>query len=510
MDLHKENFINIPVIKTDFVRCDDMYDLRQNISSAFVHDDAEVTIFISAYNRAQKLKTCIDSIIKYTKGFKYHILISDSSDDPETLAYLHTLTQPNVQILHVEGMGPKCQVGYKFFIALGMIRTPYLACIASDVIVTENWLSILMRCVKSDHRIGMAAPMATNVSNLQQVDFPISDLNELAIRAKSFNKSDPAKWRDRLRLVDLVALLPTGLLSAAGSYDLGYTHDFSEDDFCYRIRAAGYKLMLCGDVFVHHNHDFRNMEEKDPEEFENVLRIGREQYKNKHHGLDAWDDVNNFELELLSTFHAPQNRKAPCVLGVDCRMGTPILEVKNAYRAAGVFDAECCAFTTQAKYFADLQTFCDSNVVCDREAFLSQHYTKESFDAIILGEPLNAYENPYALLSALFTLLRPGGQLLVKLANAQSALALCRIVGQNVTADINRSLVDISIDDFSHYLDLLHVQNVRMALKEFQAGSAFKAKMRSVVSAFHPNEPNQTSEYATRLFTAEYCICIEK
>lgn len=508
MNLNEMSFINIPATGSRPAESEDLFQMRQSVCEACAYDDTEVTILITNYNRGNKLKNCIDSIRRCTRDVSYRILITDSSDEPETLDYLHSLKQPDIQVLHVDGA--YCQVAYKTFIALGMVHTPYVARLANDMIVTENWLSNLLRCLKSDPSIGLAVPMMTNVSNLQQVSFQISDRNELAVRAKLFNRSDPKKWRERLRLIDPLAVNPTSMFSAVGGYDFAYIHDFLEDDLAYRMRAAGYKLMLCEDTFVHHDHDFRNFEDKDPAEFEESLRIGRNQYKRKRHGLDAWDDVNNYEPELLSAFYPSPKSTAPQILGIDCLMGTPILEVKNKYRSVGVFDAQCHAFTTQAKYFADLQTICGDNVICDREEYFFSYYERSCFDAIVLGQPFNAYRNPYALLDAAFALLKEGGQLLFKLKNRQSAIDFCQIVGQPVNTEDKTYYASISVDDLAAHLQSMGIKDVRLTNSNLNSNDSFQSNMRTIINAMHPNNQQAADEHLTRIFTDQYFICVVK
>lgn len=45
------------------------------------------------------------------------------------------------------------------------------------------------------------------------------------------------------------------MIDQLGGLDEGYgTGYFEDDDYCHRARAAGYRLVVCDDVFVHHHH----------------------------------------------------------------------------------------------------------------------------------------------------------------------------------------------------------------------------------------------------------------
>ena len=74
------------------------------------------------------------------------------------------------------------------------------------------------------------------------------------MKAALFNKSNPAKWEEKIRLIPTAALYRREVFDTVGLYDAGFMHDFGDDDFTFRVRRAGYKLILCRDTFVHHDH----------------------------------------------------------------------------------------------------------------------------------------------------------------------------------------------------------------------------------------------------------------
>lgn len=67
-------------------------------------------------------------------------------------------------------------------------------------------------------------------------------------------------------------------------------HDFGDDDFTFRVRRAGYKLILCRDTFVHHDH---NQEALPPERLA-ISQRSREFFREKYFGVDAWEDTGNY------------------------------------------------------------------------------------------------------------------------------------------------------------------------------------------------------------------------
>lgn len=124
----------------------------------------------------------------------------------------------------------------------------------------------------------MICPVSSNISNLQEVNLQVGDLADMQRKAARFNQLNPRKRQERMRIIDIILAVKREVCDSAGILDLGFYHDFGDDDISARIRHAGYKLMLCGDTYVYHDHDFRNMEDKDPERFQKSLAIGPEIY----------------------------------------------------------------------------------------------------------------------------------------------------------------------------------------------------------------------------------------
>ena len=399
-----------------------LHDGRKKIvESLRCKSDADVLIFVLAYGRIEKTKQCVESILKYTTDIDYTLVLYDngSDDDGETISYFKSI---------------EYKKKYIFRITKNIHFTSYLLCavpwygkyyvnISNDIIVTHNWLKNLITVMESDDRIGMICPVSSNISNLQQVNFEFNTLNEMQIIASKFNQSNSQKWSERLRLINPISIFRVEALLAFGGKlpnDYGFFHDFGDDDISFQIRRAGYKLVLAGDTWVHHNHDIWNQEDKNPEVFRKSIEIGRQNFMEKFQGIDAWEDVNNFWMDITPHIPEPQVKGKKRILGVDVRCGTPILDVKNRLRNFGIFDVELSAFVQSAKYVVDLHTICEGTVACDREEFIADQFLSDYFDYIVIDHPINRYHEPQKILNDLLKLLKPGGLLMVPLLNTFS------------------------------------------------------------------------------------------
>lgn len=411
---------------------DELLKIREKISDAFEDSkeySSEATVAIMAYNRLDKTKECVENVLKYTSDVDYDLLLIDNGSDDGTFEYFKSVNHDKVRIVHIsKNMNQTlalCCVDFRWI-------SKFFVLVANDIIVTKNWLSNMITAAKSDNKIGMITPMCSNVSNLQQYDLGFSNYDEMQKKAEAFNKSNPAKWHERLRLITLGNMFTKECLYAIGwpFFDIGYIHDFLDDDVAFKVRRAGYKTVLACDTWIHHNHDVFNMEGKDPVKYRQSLMMGRNNFREKYFGIDAWDDVNNFVFPFLGNqILPPRDAKNVRILGIDTKCGTPILDIKNNIRQYKVYNPEVSAFTSDGKYYTDLKTFCSGDVICDRIEYLRDHFNPDYYDYIILEKNINEYSNYERVLKDTFSLLRRGGQLFVPIKNAFNVYSLLNMLG---------------------------------------------------------------------------------
>lgn len=484
----------------------DLYESRANMYNKLIGDSVyTATIVVQGYNRLEKTKQCVDAILRHTKGISYELFLVDNGSTDDTLEYFETVDYEHKKIIRItKNVGAFYPSKYIF----KNFKGKYLVSIPNDVIVTHNWLSNIIGCYESDNKIGLVMPMSTNVSNFQEIEFEYSSIDELQEIAFRHNTPDPVKWKERMRLITIISVLKREIIDLVGIFDFGFFHDFSEDDFCLRIRRAGYKLILCEDTFIHHNHDFRNLEDKDPDKFMKSLEIGRQNYKEKHNGLDAWDDVINFEMGLINLikYNHVCNRIID-VLGIDVRMGTPLLEIQNKLKEELNVDCKKYVFTTNAKYFADLQTICGEKVYCDRIDFLGEYFVPEKFDIIILGEPINSYSAPIKLLQKLLEISRPGGKILIKLRNTNdisNLLSNLRLLGSH-----DRDLtVDFTLDNMLGCLELMGVSEINIAADMHNVELDTIDFVKNILEKYKTIQ--EIDGIVNNICVRDYLICIEK
>ena len=487
-------------------KSNNIYKQRQNNVALSSQNKELVTIMVLAYNRIEKTKKCIESILKYTRDIEFKLMLVNNGSDDGTIDYFKTIDYKNKVIIDISR---NITASYVYnYISIDMIAK-YFVVIANDIIVTPNWLSNLIKIAESDPLIGMVNPVSSNVSNLQQVNLNFNNYDEMQVEAAKFNVSDSKKWQERLRLITLGTLYKKECIYAIGVplSDVGFAHNFGDDDKTFRVRRAGYKAILAGDTWIHHDDNKANLSATQIKKMNDDLAIGRQNFREKYFGIDAWDDVNNYIPEILPHI-TKKCTESFTILGIDVRCGTPILEIKNKLREFDIFNAECCAATSEGKYFIDLQTICGAdNVVACHPDEVSNYFSLEAFNYIIIGENINEYPEPFRILKNVYSLLKKGGDMFIYLSNTFDVSAYLNVIGYRNVRPKNIAY-NITIDSFVENLNSLGMNaQVINVLSHNDFPNEYINEVNKRIDSFVKEELSETS---VRLTTDRFVLKVSK
>lgn len=383
---------------------------RSEITDFMFIDNPMVSIVVLAYNKVEYTRLCIESIYQYSEGIDYELIAVNNGSSDGTLEYFESL--PKKRIVNIPVNHGPC---HGFNEGIKAAKGRYVACVCNDFIFTSNWLHNLIRCMESDEKIGYVSPGSSFISNLQQINGSYSSIEEMQQFAKSYNVSDPSKWEERVRLLPNVLFVRREIFDIVGYYDPIYVYgEFADDDLSFRIRRAGYKLVYCGDTFTHH---FGSVTGGHAQRENKSLELGREIFKQKFF-VDAWEDVL-YDLNLLSLIESESNsdKQNYNVLGVDPRCGATLIQAKNILRKLNKNEISLNASIQDTKYFIDLKTIC-SDVKCLPADMLPEAWEENSFDIILILEPLNIYRDAKRLVSSSKKLLNQDGRILLFFENS--------------------------------------------------------------------------------------------
>ncbi|MEN6351735.1 MAG: glycosyltransferase [Syntrophomonas sp.] len=365
-----------------------------------------VSVVILAYNNLDYTRLCIESLYRNSSHVDFELITINNGSTDGTDEYFNSLS--NQKIISIS---ENCGVDKAFNRGLQLAEGRYTVFLSNDLVLTPNWLDNLLQCVQSDEKIGMVVPVCNFSSNFQQVSLGYANIEELNEAAKKYNISDPRKWEERLRLITYAFIAKTGLLKKLGGFDEIYSpFDFDDDDISFRIRRAGYKLILARDTYIHH---FGSITKGDYRATTYLQARNRRIFSSRF-GVDAWDDTNiDFEMLDLVDFNRDDTVN---VLGIGFRCGGTVLQAKNRFRQNGCMDVRLWGWTDDEKYLPDLKTIYEQ-VVCDRVENIADTYKEIKFDCIMIGYELEKLEDPELFIKRIPGILKEDGQIIFKISN---------------------------------------------------------------------------------------------
>lgn len=202
------------------------------------------SIIIPNFNGLTLLKACIESIRAHTT-VPYEIIVVDNGSSDGTIEYCSNERIQMILLPFNRGFPGACNLG------LRIAKGDALLLLNNDTIVTDNWLDNMLACLNSSEDVGLVGPVTNYASGKQMVQEPFTNIDDMAAK---YNNPDPSKWQETSRLVGICLLFKREMLAKIGFLDERFAPGhYEDDDYCYRVRLAGYRLFIAGDCFIFHH-----------------------------------------------------------------------------------------------------------------------------------------------------------------------------------------------------------------------------------------------------------------
>ena len=209
-----------------------------------------VSIVTLSWNAPQFTELALDSIAKYTSE-PYEVIVVDNGSGPETIAMLRAIDDPHVRVIYNEanrGFGGGNNDG------IAAARGEYIVVLNNDVIVTEGWLDALLDPFDRIPSVGVTAPRSNKIIGDQEViDASYGDMHSMQVYAAHRREKYAKRGFLTDRAIGFCLCIDRHVIESIGGFDERYAvGNFEDDDFCIRVRAAGYEIYVCDDSFIHH------------------------------------------------------------------------------------------------------------------------------------------------------------------------------------------------------------------------------------------------------------------
>ncbi|HEV2737360.1 MAG TPA: glycosyltransferase family 2 protein [Candidatus Elarobacter sp.] len=208
------------------------------------------SIVMLSWNAAEFTKLAVESIRAVTR-YPHEIIVVDNGSGEPTLSVLASLAvEHGVRIVY---NGRNLGFGGGMNVGMAHARGDVVVILNNDVIVTEGWLEDMVGAMESRRTVGCTAPRSNHVASEQILAVPYAD--DVAMHRFAGARRRALRGRGYVahRVVGFCLCIDRTVIDEIGGFDPRYgLGNFEDDDLAVRIRAAGWGIFVCDDVFIHH------------------------------------------------------------------------------------------------------------------------------------------------------------------------------------------------------------------------------------------------------------------
>lgn len=380
----KEAFLNY-LRKTDFFSVLNRSEAEENYA-------CDLAIMVIGYNQLKYTAMCVESIKRnLPQGISYEIVIKNHGSTDATKEYFEKMEDVRVLNIAVNSALPFVENKVN-------LRGRYCLFVSNDVVMGNNSIQNLYRCITEHPDYGFVVPSTPNISNLQTIAAQYTTLEGFEEFAGKNNQYDSRRQEQRVRLCNPLHIVKMSIWSRlhyemfdrqCGSRTWAV---FPDDRISLWMRRNRYKCILAKDAYCHHfgsvtlKNDPGKMQEQ-----EKFYLEGRRDFLEQY-GVDPWGVGFCYDLELFSHWEIRPIDGA-VILGINCGLGSASLKVKEILKEKGAKDVVLYNVTQEKRFVSDLEGVSDVAVYCEKLKDITGKLGRKRYDYVVVeGAVLNSRE----------------------------------------------------------------------------------------------------------------------
>lgn len=216
----------------------------------------DVSIIIVNYNTSNLIASCIESIIEYTSGIKYEVIVVDNNSEPDFIEIINrSIPLEKKDAFHFLSLPENIGFGRANNEGLKIAKGRNILFLNPDTLLLDNSIKILSDFLDSHPEAGACGGNLVDENFKPAFSFKrflpgcFWELNELlnTIPQKIFyGASQTFNYKNKPLKVGFISgadlMVKKNVLDTTGAFRDDYFMYFEETDLCHRIRKHGWKI----------------------------------------------------------------------------------------------------------------------------------------------------------------------------------------------------------------------------------------------------------------------------
>lgn len=247
-----------------------------------------VSIVVVTWNVKEALERCLVSLDTYADA-PWELFVVDNGSTDATPTFLREFHPSNPHLGHFEVITNDRDLGFATAANMGLRRATgeYILLLNPDTQLVAPSLQKMAAAARVREKLGMLGFQVTNPDG--RIQQPIGELprirRQLARRLGRYKpKFDFRSAAEVEQINAAAALMPKAVIEKIGLWDEKFFLWFEENDYCKRLRDAGYKIYYTPEVRVLHERQ-AGIAQMPFWERQGIWARSMFHYFRKHHGL---------------------------------------------------------------------------------------------------------------------------------------------------------------------------------------------------------------------------------